>query len=67
MKDIYSRRKKNVEDNLFKTLNLYHKNIKLTIKVNPVKFLDMHLHNKDRIYVIKVYQKETKIPAHLSS
>ena len=65
--DIYSRRKKNIEDSLFKALNSYHKNIKLTIEINPIKFLDTHLHNKDRTFVTKVYRKETKIPAHWSS
>ena len=65
--DIYSRRKKNIEDSLFKALNSYHKNIKLTIEINPIKFLDTHLHNKDGTFVTKVYRKETKIPAHGSS
>ena len=45
--DIYNRRKKYVEDSLFKALNSYHKNIKLTIEINPITFLDTHLHNKD--------------------
>ena len=66
--DIYSRRKKNIEDSLFKALNSYHKNINLTIEINPIKFLDTHLHNKDGTFVVtKVYRKETKIPAHWSS
>ena len=64
--DIYNRRKKNIEDSFFKALNSYHKNIKLTIEINPIKFLDTHLHNKDGTYVTKVYSKETKIPAHWS-
>ena len=34
--DIYSRRKKNIEDSLFKALNSYHKNRKLTIEINPI-------------------------------
>ena len=65
--DIYSRRKKNIEDSLFKALNSYHKNIKLTIEIDPIKFLDTHLHNKDGTFVTTVYRKETKIPAHWSS
>ena len=65
--DIYSRRKKNIGDSLFKASNSYHKNIKLTIEINPIKFLDTHLHNKDGTFVTKVYRKETKIPAHWSS
>ena len=65
--DIYNRRKRNIEDSLFKALNSYHKNIKLTIEINSVKFLDTHLHNKDGTYVTKIYRKEAKIPAHWSS
>ena len=62
--DIYNRRKKNVEDSLFKALNSYHKNIKLTIQINPTKFLDTNLHSKDGIYVTKLYRRQTKIPTH---
>ena len=65
--DIYNRRKKNIEDSLFKALNLYHKNIKLTIEINPIKFLDIFFYNKDGTYVTKVYRKEAKILAHWSS
>ena len=56
--DICNRTKKNIEDSLFKALNSYHKNIKLTIEINPIKFLDTHLHNKDGTYVTKVYKKQ---------
>ena len=62
--DIYCRRKKIIEDSLFKALNSYHKNIKLTTEINPIKFLNTHLHNKDGTYVTKVYRKKAKIPAH---
>ena len=65
--DIYNRRKKNIEDSLIKALNSYHKNRKLTIEINPLKFLDTHVHNKDRTYFTKIYRKEAKIPAHWSS
>ena len=44
---IYNRRTKNVENSLFKALNSYHKNMKLTIEINAVKFLVTHLHIKD--------------------
>ena len=47
--------------------NLQCKNIKLTIEINSIKFLDTHLHNKDETYVTKVYRKEAKIPARWSS
>ena len=49
---------------LFKALNLYYKNIKLTIQINPIKFLDTYLHNKGRIYVTKLNRKKTKFSAH---
>ena len=65
--DVYSRRKKNIEDSLFKALNSYHKNIKLTIEINPITFLDTRLHNKDETFVTKACRKETKIPTHWSS
>ena len=38
---------------------------KLTIEVNPKRFLEMHLHNKDGTYL--AIEKKTKIPAHWSS
>ena len=38
--DIYSKRNKSQKDVLFEALNNFHPNIKLTIEVNPVKFLD---------------------------
>ena len=42
--EIYTRRK--LGDNvLFNKLNSYHRNIKLTIKINPGKFLDNKLTN----------------------
>ena len=56
--DIYNRKNKIVEDSLFKALNSYHKNIKLTTEINPIKFLDIHLHKKDGIYVTEVHRKE---------
>ena len=65
--DIYNRRKQNIEDSLFKALNSYHKNMKLTTETNPIEFLDTHLHNKDEAFLNKIYRKETKIPAYWSS
>ena len=38
--DIYSKRNKSQQDVLFEALNNFHPNIKLTIEVNSVKFLD---------------------------
>ena len=65
--DIYNRRKKNIEDKLYQSLNSYHKNIKLTIEVSPTKFLDTYLCNKNGVYITQVHRKETKIPTHWSS
>ena len=39
--DTYVRRKKNDVDKLFEELNSYNENIKLTLEVNPTKFLDI--------------------------
>ena len=41
--DTYVRRKKNVNDELFKNMNSYHTNIKLTLEVNAGKFLDSEI------------------------
>ena len=41
--DIYRRRNKSQQDVLFEALNNFHPNIKLTIEVNPEKFLDTKL------------------------
>ena len=40
--DIYNRRKKGIY-NLYERLNNYHPNIKLTIEINPNKFLDTEI------------------------
>ena len=65
--DIYNRRKKNTEDELYHSLNNYHKNIKLTIEVSPTKFLDTHLYNQNGTYITQVHRKETKALTHWSS
>ena len=58
--DMYSKRIKNQPDKLFKKLNIYHLNIKLTIEVNTSKFLDTEITITHDII-------ETKIPNHWSS
>ena len=64
--DIYSRRK--LGDNvLFDRLNSYHPNIKLTIEVNPSKFLDTKLTNINGTYKFNVYWKNTKLPSPWTS
>ena len=62
--DIYSRWK--LGDNvLFDRLNNYHPNIKLTIEVNPSKFLDTKLTNINGAYKFNVYRKNTKLPSSM--
>ena len=64
--DIYSRQK--LGDNvLFDPLNNYHPNIKLTIEVNPSKFLDIQLTNINGGYKYNVYWKYTKLPSPFTS
>ena len=58
--DIYNRRKKNFDDSLLKALNSFHKNIKLTFEINPIKFLDTHLHNKLEPMLLKYIEKRQK-------
>ena len=64
--DIYSRRKLggNV---LFDRLNSYYPDIKLTIEVNPSKFLDTKLTNINGTYKFNVYRKNTKLPSPWTS
>ena len=65
--DTYSKRIKNQPDQLFEKLNNYHPNIKLTIEVNPSKFLDTKIMIKNGIIETSVVVKESKIPNHWSS
>ena len=64
--EIYRRRK--LRDNvLLNRLNSYHPNIKLTIEVNPSKFLDTKLTNINGTYKFNVYRKNTKLPSPWTS
>ena len=65
--NIFSKPMKNHSDKLFKKLNNYHPNIKLTIEVNPSKFLDVEIMIKNGIIETFVVVKEYKIPNHCSS
>ena len=59
--DIYSRRNKSQQDVLFEALNNFHPNIKLTVEVNPEKFLDTKILLKNEVVVTtQVYRKENK-------
>ena len=63
---IYSRRKLG-DGVLFDQLNSYHPNIKLTMEVNPSKFLDTKLTNINGTYEFNIYQKNTKLPSPWTS
>ena len=65
--DTYSRRKVNEDDELFKRLNNYHDNIKLTIEVKPTKFLDTEIFRENNTIKTQVYTKSKKFPVHWSS
>ena len=65
--DIYSKRTKNQPDKLFEKLNNYHRNIKLTIEINPSKLLDTEIIIKNGIIELSVAVKESKITNHWSS
>ena len=66
--DTYRRRKLNIPDELFDKMNTYHPNIKLTIEINPIKFLDSHITRKDKNTMsCMVYPKDSKLPFHWSS
>ena len=54
---MYAGRNKNDVDKLFKELNSYNENIKLTLEVNPTKLLDTEL----------IREKSTKLTMHWSS
>ena len=65
--DIHSKRIKNQPDKIFDKLNNHHPNIKLTIEINPSKFLDTEIMIKNSIIETSVVIKESKIPHHWSS
>ena len=64
--DIYKRRKKGIY-NLYERLNNYHPNIKLTIEINPNKFLDTEIIDNEGTFETKVYRKTTKLPVPWAS
>ena len=65
--DIITRRLKNAPDQLFNYLNNYHPRIKLTVEINPVKFLDTKIICENGTCKTEVFRKETKITPHWSS
>ena len=52
---------------MFDQLNSYHPNIKLTIEVNPRKFLDTKLTNINGTHTFNVYLKNKKLPSPWTS
>ena len=76
MKPIFYRRfvdeftteeRKGENDMLFDRLNSYHPKIKLTLELNPSKFLDTKLICQNGFYVTRVNRKKTKLPIPWSS
>ena len=66
--DIYTRRRKNIPDDLFIALNNFHPNINLTIEVSPTKFLDTNIiYESDQNISFRVYDNPKKILFHWSS
>ena len=65
--DTYVRRKKNETDELYNALNSYHQNIKLTLELNPTKFLDTEIIRSNGKITTQVYNKMKKLPVHWTS
>ena len=60
MDDTYELRKKNETDTLFTDLNSYYENIKLTLKINMKKFLDIDIIHSDQGIKTQVYITKQK-------
>ena len=65
--DIINKRRKDVADSLFESLNNYHPNINLTIEIKPTKFLDTKIIYGNTGLRTEVYRKETKLPVPWNS
>ena len=66
--DTFFRRKKNKNDIFFNALDSFYKNIKLTVEVNPTKFLDTQISRyPDGSLSFKLVHKERKLPIHWTS
>ena len=65
--DIITKRNKEVPDNLFEYLNNYHERIKLTLEVNPTRFLDTKIILSEQECKTEVFRKENKITPHWST
>ena len=63
--DTYVGRKKHETDKLFIDLNSYHENIKLTLEINPEKFLDIETIRTNQRIKTQVYNKKKKASSAL--
>ena len=63
----YVWRKKHKTEKLFIDLNSYHENIKLTLEINPNKFLDTDIIRTNQGIKTQVYNKAKQLPLHWSS
>ena len=60
----FVKRKKNDTDELYNALNLYHQNIKLTLELDPTKFLDTEIIRSNGRITTQVYNKMKKLSVH---
>ena len=51
-----------MEDELYQSLNSYHKNIKLIFEVSLKKFLDNYLVQENGTYITQLHRNESKLP-----
>ena len=65
--DVFATRTKGVDDILLKLLNSFNRKIKFTVEVNPDKFLDTKINNRNGHTTTSVYRKSTKLPVHWTS
>ena len=65
--DTYNRRNKNQPDELFESMNKYHRNINLTIEVSPSKLLDTKIYRDNNKIKFFAYNKEMESPFHWAS
>ena len=67
VEDAYERRKKNEGDELFNSLNFYHKDVRLTLEIYPTKFLDTKAIRIDNVIKTNVHIKNRKFAVHFTS
>ena len=61
--DIHNRRQKDTVDKLYDDLNNYHPEVKLTIEIKPLRFLDTEIIRNNGMIETQVHRKKTKLPA----